>query len=167
MTVCWNNVPCSAKFTISLLRITSALKDFLFRAQLTHVRTHKRVFDGTADVPIVLFCLYFNFFGRPLICFVHVPEPRTYAEPWTVMNSFVLRPRFEYPNPPTHTRIHIIHVHITSPGLEKSFIAIILTSQQQQGHYLIPGKQYGKYTSTHGITNKMFLLLLNIHWHRW
>ena len=64
--------------------------------------THKRVFDGTADVPIVLFCLYFNFFGRPLICFVHVPEPRTYAEPWTVMNSFVLRPRFEYPNPPTH-----------------------------------------------------------------
>ena len=55
----------------------------------THTHTLKRVFDGTADVPIVLFCLYFNFFGRPLICFVHVPEPRTYAEPWTVMNSFV------------------------------------------------------------------------------
>ena len=58
--------------------------------------THKRVFDGTADVPIVLFCLYSNF-----LSFVHVPEPRIYAEPWTVMNSFVLRPRFEYPNPPT------------------------------------------------------------------
>ena len=68
----------------------------------THTRTHTNVFFTESRTFLLSsFVCTLNFFGRPLICFVHVPEPRTYAEPWSVMNSFVLRPWFEYPNPPT------------------------------------------------------------------
>ena len=44
-------------------------KSFSFHHMRASVHTHKRVFCETADVPIVLFCLYFNFLGRPLIMF--------------------------------------------------------------------------------------------------